>query len=668
MKTADEILAEHGIKPPPGKFSDDFYTTCPNCSASRSPAHRQAPCLHVNITKDGVVWFCNHCPWRGGETFKANGRDRGGEQFIAVYYYPDDDGVVKARKVRPRSGKPKCFWQHLDHRGEWVKTKGDAPRLLYRLPELREALANEYPVLIVEGEKDVDSAYRIGLPATCNPDGATGQKWRRADSEVLRGADIVIIPDHDEEGYKHANLIAQTSLGIAKRVRLLTLAKHWPECPKGGDISDWLAAGHTREELDALIECAADYDKAPDEPITLDYGLKCESWWRDPTTIPQRQFLYSKHYIRKNISASIGAGGRLKTSQAIFEAVEMAVGRNLTTGQPLSCGPLHVIFLNAEEEQDELDRRAAAVCQRYNVSAADLGGRLVIKSIRDKPLRIAIMQNGVAVLNVPALTALRNLVEKRADVFILDPWISFHSVRESSNEDMDLAIKEGLGKIAIETNSAGEILHHPGKPKPGQIDTAVEDARGASAIIWAVRSARVFNFMTSAEAQKLGISEDDRRRHIRIANGKANMAPLGKAEWVKIGVENLPNGDEVAVSSCWKPPDPFEGVSTANMETGRKLAATGEFRADMRSPDWFGYKLADLLHIPVSYRAENNPKDLARLHAILKKWLNTKVLRIVVRQDGAGRKREFIAAGTFQQDIEYGADDNIFDDDDLTIQ
>ena len=129
MKTADEVLAEHGIKPPPGKLSDDFYTTCPHCSAGRSPAHREANCLHVKVTKDGVVWFCNHCPWKGGETFKANGRDRGREEFIAVYYYPDDDGVVKARKVRPRSGKPKCFWQHLDHRGEWVKTKGAAPAL-----------------------------------------------------------------------------------------------------------------------------------------------------------------------------------------------------------------------------------------------------------------------------------------------------------------------------------------------------------------------------------------------------------------------------------------------------------------------------------------------------------------------------------------------------------
>lgn len=80
-------------------------------------------------------------------------------------------------------------------------------------------------------------------------------------------------------------------------------------------------------------------------------------------------------------------------------------------------------------------------------------------------------------------------------------------------------------------------------------------SRPDSALLWAVRSARVFNFMTPDEAAKLGITEDDRRRHVRIANGKANMGPLGKAEWIKIEVENLPNGDEVACSSRWIAPN-----------------------------------------------------------------------------------------------------------------
>jgi RecA-family ATPase len=196
--------------------------------------------------------------------------------------------------------------------------------------------------------------------------------------------------------------------------------------------------------------------------------------------------------------------------------------------------------LNAEEDQDELDRRVAATCQLYNIPEADLGGRLFVKSVRDRPLRLATLVRGVPSLNQRALDALTAVIECcRADVFVLDPWVSFHAVNENSNTDMDLLIKEGLGGIASKTNAAGEILHHPGKARPGTSETTVEDARGASAIIWAVRSARVFNFMTPEEAKKLGIPEDFRRRHIRISNGKANVGPIGKADWIKIAVEIL---------------------------------------------------------------------------------------------------------------------------------
>ena len=89
----------------------------------------------------------------------------------------------------------------------------------------------------------------------------------------------------------------------------------------------------------------------------------------------------------------------------------------------------------------------------------------------------------------------------RIDVFTIDPFISFHAVNENSNTDMDLVIKEGLGAVAGATNSAGEIFHHPGKPKPGQ-ETTVDDGRGASAIIWAVRSARVLKFMTPRRPER----------------------------------------------------------------------------------------------------------------------------------------------------------------------
>ena len=163
------------------------------------------------------------------------------------------------------------------------------------------------------------------------------------------------------------------------------------------------------------------------------------------------------------------------------------------------------------------------------------------------------------------------ITTNRIDVFMIDPLISFHAVSENSNSDMDLVIKEGLGAVAAATNSAGEIFHHPGKPKPGQ-ETTVDDGRGASAIIWAVRSARVLNFMTPEDAKKLGIAEELRPLHVRIRNGKANVGPLGSARWLKIEIENLPNGDQVACATSWKPPGPFQGMTMNDIKVAREVA------------------------------------------------------------------------------------------------
>ena len=113
------------------------------------------------------------------------------------------------------------------------------------------------------------------------------------------------------------------------------------------------------------------------------------AWWREPATIPPRQHLYDHHYIRRAIGATIAAGGRAKTTLACYEAVSMAVGFDPSTRDPLPGGPLRVVLWNGEEDQDELDRRVAAVCQHYGITEADLGGRLFVQSVRDNPLRIA---------------------------------------------------------------------------------------------------------------------------------------------------------------------------------------------------------------------------------------------------------------------------------------
>jgi AAA domain len=343
---------------------------------------------------------------------------------------------------------------------------------------------------------------------------------------------------------------------------------------------------------------------------------------------------------------------------SVFEAVTMTAGFDLTTRVPLPGGPLRVWLLNGEEEQDELDRRIAAVCQHYRISEADLGGRLFAQSVRDKPMRIAVMGKAGPAIDDAVIRLMVDFIERNGiDVFMVDPLISFHAVAENDNSHMDLVIKQGFGAVAGKTNAAGEVFHHPGKPKPNQLETVVEDGRGASAILWAVRSARVLNFMTPADADKLGMSDEERKLHIRIANGKANMAPLGKAKWMKIAVENLPNGDQVACASPWEPPDPFQGLTTADLELAQKLARTGAYRDDSRSPEWFGYALAVQLGIDVSPDGSNDPKDIAKLKAIIKTWKDNKALCVEKRKDEQRKEKAFIVPGPAARSSHYTDDD-----------
>jgi DNA primase len=140
------------------------------------------------------------------------------------------------------------------------------------LPEVNEAIALGHEIAIVEGEKDADNLWKIGIPATCNAHGAADPtknqkpKWKVVHSLQLAGADIVVFNDNDVAGYAHAKATCQCSLGACRRVRRLDLKLHWPDMPEGADVSDWLALpGNSREKLDALMAMAPDYEEGGNE-------------------------------------------------------------------------------------------------------------------------------------------------------------------------------------------------------------------------------------------------------------------------------------------------------------------------------------------------------------------------------------------------------------------
>jgi Toprim domain-containing protein len=150
-------------------------------------------------------------------------------------------------------------WENLPATRE-RKTFEAAKIIPYRAPELIEAIALGNPVFVVEGEQKADALAKWNIRATCNAQGAG--KWTPEHAEYLRGADVVILPDNDGAGRKHAEQIGQSLVGIAARMRVLEL----PELKVKDDIIDWQKAGHTREVLDALIKRAPDWN-AQSAPI-----------------------------------------------------------------------------------------------------------------------------------------------------------------------------------------------------------------------------------------------------------------------------------------------------------------------------------------------------------------------------------------------------------------
>ena len=196
--TVAEILSKHGIKLAnalPGRH----YTTCPQCSAKRSKAHQAEKVLGVTVEADGGVrWGCNHCSWTGPP--KGSGGER---PELLSYIYRDADGAERFRKVRNAPGREPRFWlERANGHGKWLKgTKGVDTKIVYRLDEVRKAIAEGLVVAAVEGEKDADSLWRIGIAATCNAHGASEPgkrpKWIKAHSEQIAGADLVVLNDHD---------------------------------------------------------------------------------------------------------------------------------------------------------------------------------------------------------------------------------------------------------------------------------------------------------------------------------------------------------------------------------------------------------------------------------------------------------------------------------------
>ena len=162
-------------------------------------------------------------------------------RHVETYRYRDEAGETLFVVLR---FAPKAFRQARAVPGGWTLSLDGCRRVLYRTPEL--LTAGDEMVFVPEGEKDADRLAGEGLIATTAPGGA--RKWRPEHVEQLSGRHVCLLADNDADGEASVEQAAELLGPRAGSVRIVRL----PALPDGGDVSDWLDAGHTVEDLERL--------------------------------------------------------------------------------------------------------------------------------------------------------------------------------------------------------------------------------------------------------------------------------------------------------------------------------------------------------------------------------------------------------------------------------
>jgi hypothetical protein len=583
--------------------------------------------------------------------------------YLAFHYFDQDRQRILRYHLRrgPLERKDRRFF--------WSKGPGEIGIYgAWKLKAWREQALSD--LLLVEGESDALTAWHHGLACLGIPGKSLGKTLLAAHLEGFRR--VFVVQEADDGGKDFAR-------DMVERVKAFQTAGNFTG---DGFIIDMEQAGEGIKDLSALhihnpsafrtaleklreeapnffilaepdlIEAAI---SAATLPATIPEGQLPQpnrpktdfviSNWSQRGLPPPRQWFYGRHYIRDSLSSTIADGGVGKTTLALTEAIVMATGRTLLGIPPI--GRYRVLYWNGEEPLAEIERRINAICRHFDVDLAELDGWLFCYSG---------LQHPIDAFAIDGLIELSEIIDHhQIQVASLDPFVDCHRAPENDNGQLNFVAKR-FAALADEKKISIEISHHVRKPAHGIVaNFTIHDSRGATALIDAARTARVLNRMTQAEADLARV--ENREGFVRIEDGKANYAAHGKAQWLSITEEILPNfdgtfgPDSVGVVSAWHFPGAFDGVAPIHMDEVVERAASGRYRASRQAEggNWIGSAVADVLHL-------DPLKDAKRIETILAEWMRRGALKRVQLYDAASRKlRPFIVPPDFKP--EDSADD-----------
>jgi len=499
-------------------------------------------------------------------------------------------------------------------------------------------------IIMAEGPEDALSVYQaVGAEATVV---CTFGKAGMSTYPVPRASDVTICADPDLDVDAVADVLRGDGSTDVHVVRFDMLgvdgvkdANDYIREAGAQKLREALALAKPVAQVQAEIAQSERSYPTPYDPI-------------DPASIPARRWIYGQHYIRSNVSVLASAGGVGKTSMQIVEALAICTGRPLL-GEPVH-EPCNVWIINLEDPLEELQRRVAAAMIHYNVTAGEIRGKLFLDAGRDMNIIFARQdREGITVDDalVDYLTA--KISENSIGLVSIDPWVAATGINENDNVAMNAAVG-AVRAVCDVTDCAASLVHHIRKGNGD--DANVDSIRGAGSLLGAARAARVINRVSMEDAMKLGVSETEALGIFRVDDGKSNMAPpAAKAVFRRMVGVQLPNKEYVGVATEYSMPDLFDGVNAKDaMKVQRDVgqaAQRGELmRQNPQAKQWVGNVVAEVLGLDADKKHEK-----AKVNAIVKKWIETDVLRIEREKDlRTGRDVPVVVVGEWITGDEVG--------------
>jgi len=419
-----------------------------------------------------------------------------------VYEYTDLSGNTLYQVIRKQ---PKKFRQRRpDGKGGWLWNLKGIRRVIFRWPAVAKAVVEGQPIFVVEGEKDVLGLEGIGVVATCNSGGAG--KWTEDLSEALRNADVIVLPDNDEAGRKHGELVVSFVEGIARSIRVLNL----PHLAEKGDVSDWIAAGGTREQLMSMVDDIGQvFATGQNRSQIISFGEIAS----EPV-----DWLWRNRIACGKITVLDGDPGGGKSLVTIDIAARLSTGLPFP-GETERRPPCSVVMLNAE------DGEADTIRPRLEAAGADVSLVYTIKPNAG---------SAAGPVSIPKdIERLREAVaESKARLLVIDPIMAFLSTGICAHKDQDVRLAlHPLKRLAESAGIAVILVRHLNKvagPNP------LYRGGGSIGIIAAARIGMVIaNDPDNANRRVLAVSKINVGRFPASLSFAVNVAASGAPviEW-----------------------------------------------------------------------------------------------------------------------------------------